>query len=198
MARYANEHVSSSTPRMGNPVTRAIGDVVLWITGWRLRGQLPDEKKVIIIGAPHTSNWDLIIAMAAMLSVGLCFFWIMKKEAFVWPLGSLWKALGGIPIDRSKKNNITEQMTQWFEANDNVWLGMTPEGTRSKVERYKKGYLRIAYAANVPVFIVAINAKDKEIVLDKIWPLTGDIDKDNNDIKAYYDENYIGIRPKNG
>lgn len=166
--------------------------------GWKIRGQLPNVKKVIIIGAPHTSNWDFVLAMSCMLSVGLKFSYMMKKEVFIWPLGILWKKLGGIPIDRSKKNDITKQMTEWFDANENVMLGITPEGTRKKVEKFKKGYLRMAYAANVPVFMIGINGPTKEVILDKIFELSGDIEKDNAMIKAYVDANFIGIRPENG
>ena len=197
MAKYDNQVVRPSTPRMGNAVTRWIGEVILWMIGWKIIGQLPDEKKVIVIGAPHTSNLDFVIAMGSMLSVGLRFSYMMKKEAFFWPVGWLWKKLGGIPIDRSKKNDITQQMTDWFDANDNVMLGITPEGTRKKVDKFKKGYLRMAYAANVPVFIIGLRGHDKTVVLDKIFELSGDIDKDNAMIKSYVNANFDGVNPKN-
>ncbi|MGB0906568.1 MAG: 1-acyl-sn-glycerol-3-phosphate acyltransferase [Maricaulaceae bacterium] len=197
MAKFDNDVVSEFTPRMGNAVTRALGSFVLWMTGWKLTGQLPQEKKVIIVGAPHTSNWDFIIAMAAMLSVGLHFSWMMKAEAFKGPFGSLWKKMGGVPIERNSKNDLTTQMADWFKENDNVWLGLTPEGTRSKVDKFKKGYLRIAYAAQVPVFIVGLDGGRKEIILDKIWDLTYDTDIDNRKIKAYYDKTFTGVKPEN-
>ena len=196
--KYDNRVVSEYTPRMGNAVTRAIGSTIMWMIGWKITGQLPNEKKAIIIGAPHTSNWDFIIAMASMLSVGLHFSWMMKKEAFKGPFGALWKKMGGVPIDRHSKNDLTTQMADWFKANDNVWLGITPEGTRSKVDSFKKGYLRIAYAANVPVFIVGLDGKAKEVVLDKVWDLKFDTVIDNRNIKAYYDKTFVGIRPENG
>ena len=183
---------------MGNAITRWIGAKILKMIGWKITGRLPDEKKAIIIGAPHTSNMDFIIAMGAMLSVGLRFSWMMKREAFFWPLGGLWKKMGGVPIDRSKKSDITAQMAEWFRDNDNVWLGITPEGTRSKVPAFKKGYLRVAYAANVPIFVVGINGATKEVVLDKVWNLTYDTEKDNKAIKRYYDKMFVGVRPENG
>ena len=197
MAKYNNHIVTPSTPRSGNAVTRWIGEVILWMIGWKINGQLPDVKKVIILGAPHTSNWDFIIAMGSMLSVGLKFSYMMKKEAFFWPLGWLWKKLGGIPIDRSKKNDVTSQITEWFNNNDNVMLGITPDGTRKKVDKFKKGYLRMAYAANVPVFIIGIHGPTKTVMLDKIFELSGDIEKDNAAVKAYFDANFIGINPQN-
>lgn len=195
---HAKDVGTPSMPRMGNALTRLIGRGIMRVMGWRFQGKLPDEPKVIFIGAPHTSNWDLIIALSCMMAVGLRCSWMMKKQAFFWPVGSLWKAMGGIPIDRSARMNVTEQMTEWFKANDTAWLGITPEGTRSKVTEYKKGYLRMANAANVPVFIIAINAPEKRVVLDQLWPLTGDIEADNASIKAYYDAHYIGINPEKG
>ncbi|NNE57609.1 MAG: glycerol acyltransferase [Hellea sp.] len=197
MAKFDNEHVSENTPRMGNAFTRWLGSAILKMIGWKVVGQLPNEKKAIIVGMPHTSNWDLIIAMSSMLHVGLKFNWVMKKEAFFWPLGPLWKSMGGIPINRSKKSNITDQIADWFNENDNVWLGITPEGTRSKVKSYKRGYLRMAYAANVPIFLAGINGPTKEVILDKVLDVTGDLDKDNAAIKAYVDATFVGIRPKN-
>lgn len=198
MAKFDNDVVSEFTPRMGNGLTRWIGSTILRIMGWKIIGTFPKEKKLLFIGAPHTSNWDLIICLAGIMSVGLKCSWMMKKEAFFWPFGRLWKALGGVPIDRSSKNDITTQMTQWYKENDLAWLGLTPEGTRSKVDRFKKGYLRIAYAAGVPIFVVGLNGTTKEIILDKVWNLTFDTEIDNRKIKTYYDNTFKGIKPENG
>lgn len=189
---------NETMPTMGNGVTRWIGRSIMRMMGWTFKGKLPEEKKVIFIGAPHTSNWDLIIALSAMMSVSLKCSWMMKKQAFFWPLGGLWKALGGVPIDRSSKNNITDQMVDWFNSNEKAWLGITPEGTRSKVDSYKRGYLRMAYAAGVPIFIIALNGPTKEVVLDRLWKLTFDTDKDNRMIKAHYDKSFKGVKPENG
>lgn len=192
-----NPFIGNSAPRRGNAFSRWCGRTVLKLLGWKLVGQLPEVKKCVFIGAPHTSNWDFILAMASMLAVGLKASYMMKKEAFFWPLGGFFKWLGGVPIDRSKKTDITGQMAEWFNNNENVWLGITPEGTRSKVERYKKGYLRIAYAADVPVFVIGVNGATKEVFLDKLWPLTGDAEVDNQAIKDYVEAKFSGIRLEN-
>ena len=196
MAKYDNPVVNEHVPRMGNALSRGIAQSVLNIMGWKVTGSFPEEKKLIYIGAPHTSNWDLVLAISAMQAVGLRCSWMMKKQAFFWPLGGLFKRLGGVPIDRGAKTNIIEQMADWFNSQDKAYLGMTPEGTRSKVESYKYGYLRMAYAANVPIFLIAIDGENKEIALDKVFQLTGDIEIDNTAIKAYVDANYTGIRPE--
>ncbi len=193
------EHVCASvTPRLGNRFSKWIWGKVLDVMGWNIVGQFPEEPKLVFIGAPHTSNWDFIIAIASMQAAGIKASWMMKKQAFFWPLGGWFKSMGGIPIDRGAKMDITTQMAEWFKSVDQGYLGITPEGTRSKVDKFKKGYLRIAYAAGVPVFLVAIDGANKQVVLDKIMPLTFDTEKDNRKIKAYYDKNYQGIKPENG
>lgn len=194
--KFENDFIGPNTPRMGNALTRWIGDRILGAMGWTLHGKLPNLKKAIIIGGPHTSNWDLFLAMGSMLSVGLKFSWMMKKEAFFWPLGGLWKALGGIPIDRGAKIDVVGQVKEFFETQDKVWLGLTPEGTRSKVERYKTGYLRMAKGVGVPLFIVGIDSVNKRVILDKLWEPTGEIDVENAAIKNYIETTYVGINPE--
>jgi len=194
--KFNNEFISPNVPRMGNAFTRWIGDFLLKAMGWTLAGKLPDRKKVIIIGGPHTSNWDLLLAMSSMLSVGLKFSWMMKKEAFIWPLGGLWRALGGIPIDRKAQLDVVEQIKNWFDTHDSVWLGLTPEGTRSKVERYKTGYLRIAEAVGAPLFIVGVDGATKRVMLDRLWTPKGDIETDNAEIKSYIETKFSGVHPE--
>jgi len=194
--KFDNAFIGENTPRMGNALTRWIGDFILKSMGWTLHGELPNLKKAIIIGGPHTSNWDLFLAMGSMLSVGLKFSWMMKKEAFFWPLGGLWKALGGIPIDRGADIDVVGQVKSFFAESDKVWLGLTPKGTRSKVERYKTGYLRMAKGIGVPLFIVGIDSVNKRVVLDKLWEPTGEIDVENAAIKTYIETNYVGINPE--
>lgn len=193
------DHVTSpQTPRLGNAVSKWIFKTILHGLGWKISGRFPDEPKLLFIGAPHTSNWDFILAVSAMQAAGVKASWMMKKEAFFWPLAGWFKSLGGIPIARGASKDMPTQMADWFDSVDQGYLGLTPEGTRSKVKAFKTGYLRIAYAAQVPVFTVAIHAPTKEIILDKIMPLTGDIAVDNAAMKAYYDEHYIGINPEKG
>ena len=194
--KFENEFIGPNTPRMGNGLTRWIGDMILKAMGWTIHGELPNLKKAIIIGGPHTSNWDLFLAMGSMLSVGLKFSWMMKKEPFFWPLGALWKTMGGIPIDRGADIDFIGQLKAAFAAEDKVWLGITPEGTRSKVDRYKTGYLRIAKGVGVPLFIVGIDSVNKRVVLDKLWNPAGEIEAENAAIKDYIESHYIGINPE--
>ncbi len=194
--KYDNEHMSEYSPRMGNAFTRALGSFGLKLTGWKLVGRMPDVPKFVIIGVPHTSNWDAISASLAMLASGFKYTFLIKKEWFFWPMGPLFRALGGYPVDRGNGKDVVTQIAKLFDEEDKVCIGFPPEGTRSKVEKYKSGYLRAAYAANVPVFICAFDGPKKHVVLDRLFPLTGDIKKDNAAIKAYVDENWIGVHPE--
>lgn len=186
--------MSPEVPRMGNAVTRFIGRSVLLLLGWKVAGQFPDEPKGVIIGVPHTSFWDFFLAMAFMLSVGIRFNWLMKKEGFIFPFGPLLRYMNGIPVDRSRSNDLTTQMVDWFGKSDKAWLTIAPEGTRKNVKRMKTGYLRIAKAVNVPVVIVGLHKPTREIRIQEPFPLSGDIDNDNNAIKEFADANFVGVR----
>ena len=194
--KYDNPHMSVHSPRMGNRFTRAMGTLGLRLTGWELTGKMPDVPKFVIIGAPHTSNWDAIAATFAMLASGFKYTFLIKKEWFFWPMGPIIRALGGYPVDRSNGQDVVAQILTLYEKEDKVCVGIPPEGTRSKVERYKTGYLRVAYAANIPVFICAFDGPNKKVVLDRTMPLSGDIQADNAAIKAYIDETWIGVNPQ--
>ena len=194
--KYDNPHMSEYSPRMGNALTRGFGSLGLKLIGWKLKGRMPDEPKFIILGLPHTSNWDATAASLAMLASGFKYTFLIKKEWFFWPMGPILRAIGGFAIDRKKGKNVVEQLTELFEKEDKVCVGFPPEGTRSLVKRYKTGYLRAAYAANVPVFICAFDGLNKNIVLDRLFPLTGDLETDNAAVKAYVDANWVGVHPE--
>lgn len=194
--KYDNPHMSERSPRMGNALTRGLGSLGLKLLGWKLVGKMPDAPKFVIIGVPHTSNWDAITATLAMLASGFRYTFLIKKEWFFWPLGPIFRALGGFPVDRSKGADVVTQLTDYINQTEKVCIGIPPEGTRSKVEKYKTGYLRLAYAAEVPVFICGFDGPGKRVVLDKTMPLTGNLKKDNAYIRQYVQDNFIGIKPK--
>ena len=184
-------------PRAGGAFTRWLGRAMLALMGWKIGGNLPDVPKAILVGAPHTSNNDLSLAIAMRLATGLDYNFMMKREAFRWPLGPLWKSLGGVPIDRSASRDRIQQTADWFDSRERAYLGITPEGTRSRVDRWKTGYLRIAQAADIPVMIAGVDGARKTLVFDRLWPLTGDIDADNTAIRSYVRSTYSGMKPHN-
>ncbi len=183
-------------PSTGNALTRWLGRTILRSIGWQVKGELPNHAQVVICGAPHTSNWDFIIAMGVSLAMGIKFSYLMKKEAFIWPFRGLFMAMGGIPLDRGSSVDTVQQIAQWYRDHDQVWLAITPEGTRSKVERWKTGFLRIAHQAQVPVFLVGWHYPEKALYLDKLWRTTGDHVKDAEEIRAYLTSRYQGAHPE--
>ncbi len=152
--------------------------------------------KVMVALAPHTSNWDFVVAMAAILATGIDAKYLMKKEAFIWPLSYLWVWLGGVPLDRTASENTVEQLVQKFERSDKLWVAIAPEGTRNKVEQWKTGFLRIATAAQIPVMVVAWDYPTKSIVLDRLWHLSGDIPSDVAAIRQHARSQFQGRHPQ--
>ncbi len=184
-----------SAPHMGNGFTRWVGRSLLRILGWNLRGEFPDEPKLVVALAPHTSNWDFFVAFAALMATGVRVSYLMKKEAFIWPVGKFFMRWGGIPTDRSAAGDTVDQIAQWYREHSKVWVAITPEGTRGKVDRWKTGFLRIAYSAQVPVLLIAWDYPGKTMVVDQCWPVTGDIDVDLEAMQAYINAHYQGRDP---
>ncbi len=189
--------IPDAMPSMGNRFTRWLGRCLLGLLGWRIKGELPNVKKLVICGAPHTSNMDFFVAMGTVLALGLKFSYLMKKEAFIWPFKGVFMALGGIPLDRNAAEDTVAQILHWFRTHDKVWLAITPEGTRAKVERWKTGFLRIAYEANVPILLVSWHYPEKTLYLDKLWQASGDHAADAEAIRAYINDKYQGAHPEN-
>lgn len=150
----------------------------------------------MLIGAPHTSNWDFPIMLLVVLKLRLKLFWMGKNSLFVFPFGLLMRWLGGIPIDRSKSNNVVQQIAEEFERNDQFVVLIPPEGTRSKVDRWKTGFYHIALAARVPILLGYLDAPSKEAGLADFFTPTGDLEKDMSDIRAFY-AGKTGINPEN-
>ncbi|CAH0991807.1 hypothetical protein SIN8267_01922 [Sinobacterium norvegicum] len=154
-----------SVPSQGNRLSRWFFRSLFKVCGWRLKGTLPDQPKAVIAFAPHTSNWDFPIAICIVLALGLRIRYLGKASLFKPYWGWLFRGLGGIPIDRSQTNGIVEQMTEAFASHQQLILAVAPEGTRSQVSHWKTGFLHIAKAADVPVFVATMNYQTKTITI---------------------------------
>ncbi|MGY4514801.1 lysophospholipid acyltransferase family protein [Lysobacter sp. HA18] len=173
-------------------VTRAgfgrwVGRTVLKLGGWRVVGEFPDVRKLVLIGAPHSSNWDGVWGFAAKLALGLDIRILGKDTLFRVPLvGALLRRLGVIPVDRSAAHGVVEQAAAVIRAGDKVWYGLAPEGTRKRVEKWKTGFWKIARAADVPVLPVYFHYPDKVIGVGPLWTLSDDFPADMARIRAWY------------
>jgi len=150
-------------PRGGSALTAWLGRRVLAVLRWRVVGQLPDLSKLVIIVGPHTSAWDLIVGLAAKLALHIEATFLAKHTLFFWPLGSLLRSLGGIPVDRSGSHDVVDQMAQHFDESEELVLVLAPEGTRRHVEHWKSGFYYIAQRARVPIVPAALDFENRRI-----------------------------------
>ena len=131
-----------------------IARFIFHIKGWKLYGNVPDGlKKCVIIQAPHTSMIDFFIGWLSSKVIRVKFRFMIKKEAFIFPLAGIIKSMGGIPVDRSKSLGVVKQIVNVFNSSDSLYLVITPEGTRKYTTQWKKGFYYIAQAAQVPVLL---------------------------------------------
>lgn len=159
----------------------------LKLTGWKVNITAPRRDKTVICVAPHTSNWDFILGLCAYRSLGRKANFLMKEFWFFFPLSFLLKYLGGIPVARKeKKTSLTEEIIKKFDTSDYINLAVTPEGTRSKTEKWRTGFLYIAYGAKVPIQLGVIDYSRKEIIVKDEFMPSGDIEKDMGFVKDYY------------
>lgn len=173
-------------PKLGNAITRGIGHFFLALSGWRITGAFPDTNKVILAVAPHTSNWDFFLGLAAMFALGMRAHWLGKHTIFVWPIKGLLRFLGGIPVNRKAATDVVSQVATRFAEDGALILAVAPEGTRKRTEKLKTGFIRIATGANVPIFLVAFDFSCKEIKLGELYYPTGDIDVDEQYVRQYF------------
>ena len=176
-----------STPVV-NGLFRAFSVLYLKLAGWQVQGALPPEaQKSVFIAAPHTSNWDLpnTLMVAFVLRLNIC--WMGKASIFRFPFGSLMKWLGGIPVDRSKSNNLVAASAQAIQqAVGALQLIVPPEGTRAKTRYWKTGFYHIAMTARVPIVMAYMDYTRKISGLGPIFHPTGDLELDMVSIKACY------------
>ena len=164
------------------------------LLGWKTNVTVPFHDKCILCAAPHTSNWDLLIGKLFYGSLGRDAHFMMKKEWFFFPLNLVFKAMGGIPVNRSKKNSLVDQMAERFASVRRFNLAITPEGTRKANPEWKKGFYYIALKARVPVLLFGIDYPSKTISCTPTLIPSGDIEKDMREIKLYY-QNFTGKHP---
>lgn len=168
---------------------------LLKAAGWKVEVKAPNPDKCLICVAPHTSNWDFILGILAYNSVGRKAGFLMKDSWFFFPLGYLFRALGGIPVARKKKKtSLVDFMVKKFDDSSRLQVAITPEGTRKRTAKWHTGFLQIALQAKVPCLLGAIDARTKKITVNDEFVPTGDIEADMRQVKAYYRQ-FTGIHP---
>ena len=169
----------------------------LRLVGWTLVDDLPERSpKFVLIGARHTTNWDFPFAILMFIGLGMKRNWVGKHTLFQPPLGWLMRALGGVPLDRSKRHNFVEQVVAAFDGADEMVIALAPEGTRSHTSHWKTGFYYIAVGAKVPILLAFIDYPTRRIGLGSIIHPTGDLEADMRLIGDFYADKR-GKKPEN-
>jgi len=185
MAKMALPELGPAIPTRGWGWGRAFGRLILAVARWGFEGEIPNVSKGVIIVAPHTSNWDFVIGAAAMLALDLKLRFLGKHTLFDGPLAPMMRGLGGIPVDRTKPGQgVVEEMAERFKNEKELLLALSPEGTRSSVDRWKTGFHRIALAAGVPMMAVALDYGPRRV---RFGPLVTPSDDLDLDMRIFYE-----------
>jgi 1-acyl-sn-glycerol-3-phosphate acyltransferase len=156
------------------------------MVGWKMRGDWPDLPKVILLAAPHTSNWDGLLMLVTAGAYRLKLKWMGKKSLAQGPFGKIMLGLGVMPVDRGAKNGLVGSVSDAITKASDVILAISPEGTRTRMEEWKKGFYLIADAARVPIVFAVLDFKTKIITISGWLLPSGDFDADWPLIRSHY------------
>jgi 1-acyl-sn-glycerol-3-phosphate acyltransferase len=173
-------------PRRGTPFSRRLAARTLALFGWRIEGELPAESRFVLIAAPHTSNWDFPVCILSMFAFGIQMSWLAKHSLFHFPVAGILRWLGGEPINRAASQGTVEVAIERFRERPQWVFGVSPEGTRKRVEQWKSGYHRIALGAGVPIVPVSIDWERRVLGMGAPFQPTSDIKADEKFLRSLY------------
>lgn len=178
-----------------SPVSQRLAHFILRLIGWRTHAIRPHTSHYVIIGAPHTSNWDFGLMLLLMAAEQLPIRFLGKDSLFRGPLGPLMRSLGGIPVNRRERTNLVDQIAAKFEEYDDLIIGIAPEGTRRKTSHWKTGFYYIALKAKVPIAMAYLDYGNKIIGVGPNFMPSGDLKADFEIIRDFY-TGIVGKNPK--
>ncbi len=173
-------------PRQGGALSAAFGRLVMRLAGWRFQGPFADVGRAVLIVAPHTSNWDFPVGLMAKFALRLRVHWMGKHTIFRFGSGPLWRALGGIAVDRRAAQGVVSGVLEQFRRQERLLLGIAPEGTRGYTPQWKSGFYRIAVAAGVPILPIAFDYSRRAVVFLPLFHPTGDYQADLPRLRSLY------------
>lgn len=159
------------------------------LRGWHVEGRAPPIPKFIVIGAPHTSNWDFAVFLGAIDELGVQPSYIGKHSLFHWPMRRFFMDMGGIPIDRTKRHNYVIEVASEIAKRDRIALVIAPEGSRHPEGNWRSGFYHIAMRAGVPIVPAWIDRKRRRAGLGEPIHPSGDYEADLARIAAFYRAN---------
>lgn len=179
--------IGPRVPRTAHPVLRWCALRLLALLGWRLEIRLPDEPKLVVLAAPHTSNWDGVFAVLAMLALELRIGLFVKHTAFQNPvIGRILRRVDAIAIDRAAPGGVISQTVEAFRTRPALVIGVAPEGTRQRVDKWKRGFYLIAQEARVPIVCAYVDYGRKVVGSGLQLRASGDYARDLEAIQAFY------------
>lgn len=164
---------------------------LLHLVGWRV-DPFPDLEQAVVVGGPHTSNWDGVLGVVSGIALGLNVNIMIKHSLFRGPLGVLLRRLGAIPVDRTRGGGVVSQAVEQFQKHPHLILVVTPEGTRTSAARWKTGFYHIAHKTRVPVVVATADYGRKELTFPLVFTPTGDVDAE---LQRVY-EAFAGVTPR--
>lgn len=166
--------------------SQRIAQWLLERAGWKLTGKFPDVSRLVVLGAPHSSWWDGIWGMLVVIAIGVDITILGKRELFIWPLSSLLRWIGVVPVDRTATHGIVGDMSQRFAERRQLWVGIAPEGTRRRMPKWRSGFWHVARTADVPILPIAFHYPDKIIHVGPLFETSADVDADIEKLRSFY------------
>ena len=168
---------------------------LLHVFGWKTRFVWPPERKGIIAVYPHTSNWDFPLGLLFRIGHGLPANWIGKREMFPWPIGPLFEAIGGIPLDRSRTTGFLDAIMAEYRRRNWMWIAIAVEGTRGYTDHLKPGFWVLATQLDIPVGLGCIDYATKTVSIDTYVRFSGDRERDMQVLRDYF-AGKRGLKPE--
>jgi 1-acyl-sn-glycerol-3-phosphate acyltransferase len=162
------------------------GRLIYLVSGWQVEGDAPMHRSMLIIAAPHTTNWDAVYLLGAAYSLHLRINWLAKNSLFVPVIGSLIRFFGGVPVERSRSTNLVQRLAEQISSSNGTALVVPPSGTRAHTDYWKSGFYRIAMAANIPIVCGYLDYDKKVAGLGLTFFLTGNMTADMDRIRDFY------------
>lgn len=161
---------------------------------YRMVGSVPETG--ILVGAPHTSNWDFVTMLLVMWHDGAHPRVLVKKQLFIGPLGWLLRAFGGVPLDRDNASQVVSELANEAKTGAPFRLILAAEGTRSKGDYWKSGFLRLSKETGLPITLAFFDPPTKTMGFGPTFHASGDASVDMDIVRAFFADKH-GIRPKN-
>lgn len=178
-----------------SPILRFLSNSIMRLAGWRVEGSLPDLPKFVIVGAPHTSNWDFLLFLGIIFRLKADVRYMGKAELFRSPIGWFFYWCGGVPVDRKKSTGLVEQMVEACNKSEKFILTIAPEGTRHFVREWKRGFYHIARGAGIPLVFAKVDGKHRIARVGEVFHTGQDMEADMLAIQGAF-KGLVGINPR--